>query len=502
MNKEEFLKTKEQFQLGHLVTEQSHPLSMGLSFYAQDDIAKALAIFQDIDAKALSILKSKTSEIEGLKNLAKKVWSRGGKVILSGCGATGRLSILLETLKLREGNESELLIGFMAGGDLALIRSLEKFEDREDFGVKQLEELGYTSKDLVIGVTEGGETSFVIGSTLHAAKTSNYTPYFVYCNPTRVLLDTIDRSARVIKDDRVQKIELNVGQMALSGSTRLQASSVQMSFLALALLDWGNLSIDKLVDRLIQRVQYDYTQLQDLVALESQAYKSGNQLVYKTDIDLAVSVLTDTTERSPTFSLAPFENFNDENRIAAWAYLNIQNTTNSQFAWNLMLGRSPRCLEWDELGGIASSSRLFGHDISQVGLKKRMGQSPQLIFDISLVDDQLILQFQGSLISIDVKDYHPFEIHLLLKLLLNAHSTIVMGRMGRYRSNVMTWVRPSNYKLIDRSTRYVMQLLNEKKIEVDYDEVAMMIFDIAPQIGLNESVVLKCYEFFSESVSC
>lgn len=502
MNKEEFFQAKEQFQLGHLVTEQSHPQSMGLSFYAQDDMAKALAIFQDIDVKALSILKSKTSEIEGLRNLAKKVWSRGGKVFLSGCGATGRLSILLETLKLREGNESEKLIGFMAGGDLALIRSLEKFEDREDFGVKQLEELDYSSKDLVIGVTEGGETSFVIGSTLHAAKTSNYTPYFVYCNPTKTLLDTIERSARVIKDDRVQKVELNVGQMALSGSTRLQASSVQMSFLALALLDWGSLSIDKLVDRLIQRVQYDYTQLQDLVALESQAYKSGNQLVYKTDIDLAVSVLTDTTERSPTFSLAPFENFNDENRVAAWAYLHIQNTTNAQFAWSLMLGRSPRCLEWPELNNIASSSRLFGYDISQVGLKKRMGQSPQLIFDISLVDDQLILQFQGSLISIDVKDYHPFEIHLLLKLLLNAHSTIVMGRMGRYRSNVMTWVRPSNYKLIDRSTRYVMQLLNEKKIEVDYDEVAMMIFDIAPQIGLDESVVLKCYEFFSESVPC
>jgi N-acetylmuramic acid 6-phosphate (MurNAc-6-P) etherase len=30
--------------------------------------------------------------------------------------------------------------------------------------------------------------------------------------------------------------------------------------------------------------------------------------------------------------------------------------------------------------------------------------------------------------------------------------------MGRYESNIMTYVRPTNYKLIDRSTRYVMML--------------------------------------------
>ena len=33
-----------------------------------------------------------------------------------------------------------------------------------------------------------------------------------------------------------------------------------------------------------------------------------------------------------------------------------------------------------------------------------------------------------------------------------------MGRMDRYYSNIMTYVKPTNYKLIDRAARYVMIL--------------------------------------------
>jgi hypothetical protein len=48
--------------------------------------------------------------------------------------------------------------------------------------------------------------------------------------------------------------------------------------------------------------------------------------------------------------------------------------------------------------------------------------------------------------------------HSLLKIVLNNISTLIMGRMGRYESNIMTYVKPTNYKLIDRSTRYVIKL--------------------------------------------
>ena len=55
--------------------------------------------------------------------------------------------------------------------------------------------------------------------------------------------------------------------------------------------------------------------------------------------------------------------------------------------------------------------------------------------------------------------------HSLIKVILNSLSTLIMGRMDRYQSNIMTYVKPTNYKLIDRATRYVLMLRPEAKYE-------------------------------------
>ena len=52
----------------------------------------------------------------------------------------------------------------MAGGDFALIKSVEGFEDFTAFGKKQIGDLGVSDRDAVFAITEGGETSFVIGT--------------------------------------------------------------------------------------------------------------------------------------------------------------------------------------------------------------------------------------------------------------------------------------------------------------------------------------------------
>ena len=60
------------------------------------------------------------------------------------------------------------LIGEMTGADRALISSLEGFEDLLLIGRLQLEDRGVRKGDVVICVTEGGETSSVIGTILAA----------------------------------------------------------------------------------------------------------------------------------------------------------------------------------------------------------------------------------------------------------------------------------------------------------------------------------------------
>lgn len=58
------------------------------------------------------------------------------------------------------------MIGEITGGDRALVSSLEGFEDLQIIGRRQMESYGIHKDDVVFSVTEGGETSSVIGVIL------------------------------------------------------------------------------------------------------------------------------------------------------------------------------------------------------------------------------------------------------------------------------------------------------------------------------------------------
>ena len=77
---------------------------------------------------------------------------------------------------------------------------LRHFQDHPEFGVRQLDELGFADGDLLISSTEGGETPFVIGATERAAAVSSNPPWFLYCNPDEKLARLVERSAsRVVR---------------------------------------------------------------------------------------------------------------------------------------------------------------------------------------------------------------------------------------------------------------------------------------------------------------
>ncbi len=105
-------------------------------------------------------------------------------MFVCGCGATGRLAITVESVwRAVHPDRADRVIGFMAGGDAALVRSVEGFEDHLELGARHLDELGFTPADLCLGVTEGGETSYVIGAAMRAAEVAARRPWLLYCNP-------------------------------------------------------------------------------------------------------------------------------------------------------------------------------------------------------------------------------------------------------------------------------------------------------------------------------
>lgn len=502
---EEFLSIASQFHLGVLPTETRHFKTMNLSHLAKNDLPEAVRTLKSVDLDMLDVLYRKCEEIEQLSKDIAATFASGNKIYLCGCGATGRLSLSLETLWIENNKGTQLqnsVIGFMAGGDVALIKSIENFEDRPDYGARQLNELGFKDGDLLISCTEGGETPFVIGATESAAASSHRSPYFLYCNPDDILSKHVERSRRVIESKKIRKINLTVGPMAISGSTRMQASTILMMAVGIAMFSSKSPTSARDIATRIGNFRtafhaLDVSFLSRFIESEANAYASGNHVTYTTDA-YGITVLTDTTERSPTFSLAAFENQDDKERVPSLCYLSLPSAHTQEQGWETLLRRTPRPLNWEGITHIAGSERLRGFDISCNVEKNRKSLVPNaqhFQFNITRRENGMRWEFRNHEHTLATQSLPLLEEHILLKMLLNMHSTLIMGRLERYHGNVMTWVRPSNFKLIDRSVRYVQFLLKEAGIEkFGYAEIVRQCLQEFENLGPNEPVVLKVFE--------
>ena len=495
----EFLKISSQFRLGDLPTESRHPLTKTLSSLAKSDLEAALRILKQVELDALD--RAFANREEDLRTLATEiasVWASGHRVFFCGCGATGRLSVSLEALWRKEalarGYSPDQVVSFIAGGDYALVRSIENFEDHPEYGAQQLRDLGFARGDLLIATTEGGETPFVIGATHEAASISSRAPWFLFCNPQDSLLN-LDRCRSVFDHSGIRSVSLPTGPMAVAGSTRLQASTVLMLAAGSALFaaaakgnPWS------LVQEFRSSLSaLNFSVLAPLISREAEAYAKGNRCLHSAE-EHAITVLTDTTERSPTFSIAPFENEFASNDRLAWTYLTIPSVARPDHAWEKILMRPPRPLAWKAVAGKYDASVMGGFDFSQqTVLRRRMKAGAPLVFSVESVAGHLHLSIGGRSASLPVSGSRLTE-HLILKCALNMCSTLVMGRLGRFESNLMLYVKASNNKLIDRAIRYVRLLLEDRGHSSSYEDVCHALFEVRLTLDPEDSIVLRTLE--------
>lgn len=498
---DEFLKEASQFQLGKLPTESRHPKTMNLSELCKSDLKQALAQFKEVDQAAIQAVVKVIPQLEEMNADILATLLAGGSIYLCGCGATGRLSISLEALwrQVAPPEWREKVSGFIAGGDFALVKSIENFEDHPEFGVKQLVDLGFTSEDLLIAITEGGETPFVIGAAQYAAGRAKQKPYFVFCNPPEILKKTAHRSEVVLNNPKVKSVFVNTGPMAISGSTRLQATTAQQLAVGSAL--FSCLPEAPRILSLVQEFQKiheetDFTGLAPLIEIEAGIYESEEYCVHSTS-DYGITVLTDTTERTPTFSLAAFESTLEKQPIHSWTYLNIPTAKTTQEAWKNVLGRNPKPLDWEETRTKYGMEQTLSYDFSENSIQRRrqaFGQTRVHAFLIQDKGDQVELQIERAHWFAH-RPAHILHRHLLVKCALNMSSTLVMGVLGRIYGNVMVFVRPTNKKLIDRSIRYVQLLLEEAgQTQITYSEICHALFREMEHSTPEEPIVLKTFQ--------
>ena len=223
---EEFLKRERAFRLGELLTESSHPKTRRLSQTAAVDLPGAIRLLQSVDDDIPPAMEKVLGQdcYRQLIDAFVEALRAGKRIFFTGCGSTGRLSILLEAVWRRFWRTSshadtemeDRVFSVMAGGDFALIKAVEGYEDFPDFGRRQLRELGVSRGDVVVAITEGGETPFVIGTAWEGLD-AGASVFFVYNNPTESLRRHVERSREVIDEPRIVKLDLTTGPMAIAG---------------------------------------------------------------------------------------------------------------------------------------------------------------------------------------------------------------------------------------------------------------------------------------------
>lgn len=544
-----FIQNETAFHLGALPTENPHPKTVHLSQIIAKDTAAGIKNLLEVDRDIPDAIEKviRGPAFQKLVDAISEAALSKRRIFFSGCGATGRLAILFEAAwrrfwqgmrvsypHLTEQMETleEALVSVMAGGDHALIRSTEGFEDSTNLGKYQLTLAGVRTDDVVVAVTEGGETSFVIGTAWKGVEVGAKV-FFVYNNPTEVLRKQVQRSREIIDSPEVTSLDLFTGNMAVAGSTRMQATTAELLTLAAAL--------DTVIWRIVQErfpetvsdtlrcdrceaAEYparfaelledlhrpeNLHNLARLIEWEEAIYHDKARVTYMTDRFL-LDVLTDTTERAPTFRLPPFRKCDDRVAVPSWAFVKNPNFSTPE-AWWQILRRSPRGIDWPqsvyrdcevppplcdnppklsteeihkftvgneldasrfEMPGSALAMILVGREAVSLSEDSPFYQTFQAYAAHFAKTATVVVGPTESDHSVG-ETFHiecqlpgsPLELwnRLAIKLVLNLMSTATMARLGRVEGNLMARVETTNKKLIDRGTRLVMRLA-----QVDY----------------------------------
>jgi N-acetylmuramic acid 6-phosphate etherase len=389
----------------------------------------------------------------------------------------------------------------MTGGDYALVRAVEFFEDYQQFGRRQAQDLNVGPNDMLIAITEGGETSSVLG-TLYEAIERGAKGFLLFNNPADILAEKLERSRKAITDKRVTVLDLYCGPMALAGSTRMQATTSEQ-LIAGAMLEivageiCGLEAPDFVAEfsHLLNELENSAPTIAKYIELESSTYKAGGRVTYYSHSYL-LDIFTDTAERTPTFMLTPFKKMTDTAAPEPWALAKSIFYSGNE-VWKNYFKRDARCISWTSDDYIALN-----------GTEKMIANPPQISFndmlqfdvgkDVNLarcsnVNDKAILvawenekleaEFDAITTNYPAKEKVVFSLaiketplllmrHLAVKLFFNTLSTGTMVKLGRVSGNWMSFVDTTNKKLIDRAVRLISELGN-----LDYQTACEMLFE-------------------------
>jgi len=183
-------------------------------------IEELLTNINEEDSKVHIAVRQALPQIKKLVEKIEVRMKKGGRVFYLGAGTSGRLGVLdASEIPPTFGVPENMVIGLIAGGDVALRKSVEAAEDDPDKAWASLQTFNINKNDVVIGIAASGTTPYVIGGIKHARENGILTGC-ITCNPGSEIAEVTE-----------YPIEAIVGPEFVTGSTRLKAGTAQKMIL-------------------------------------------------------------------------------------------------------------------------------------------------------------------------------------------------------------------------------------------------------------------------------
>ncbi|HNV70164.1 MAG TPA: N-acetylmuramic acid 6-phosphate etherase [Candidatus Ozemobacteraceae bacterium] len=202
--------TKSTFTGARPLTENRNPAT---TLIDRLPLASVVDLFVDQDRKVAEAVSQCRDQIARAVEIIVGRLQKGGRLVYLGAGTSGRLGILdASECPPTFGVPAELVVGLIAGGEIAVTHAVEGAEDDGDAAVADLKKIALGANDTLVGVSASGVTPYVRAGLAHARSVGGGA-ILLTCNPhgpfpeTDVLLNPV------------------VGPEVITGSTRLKSGT-------------------------------------------------------------------------------------------------------------------------------------------------------------------------------------------------------------------------------------------------------------------------------------
>ena len=226
------------------VTEQS-------SNYSNLDKMTTREILCGINAEDKTVAYSVEKAIPQIEKLVDGVVERmkkGGRLFYMGAGTSGRLGIVdASEIPPTYGVEHGIVVGLIAGGDVAIRKAVENAEDDIERGWTDLCAFEPTENDILVGIASSGTTPYVLGA-INNARAKGLLTSCIVCNPESPIAEACELPIVAV-----------VGPEFVTGSTRMKSGTAQKLILNMIstsiMIKLGRVKGNKMVDMQLSNIK-------------------------------------------------------------------------------------------------------------------------------------------------------------------------------------------------------------------------------------------------------